>query len=148
MQVSAFIPPVQNLGVVCRLVCNMPIKQRAFSNIQREFTFFGPSLARHHVNDYVSLSDGPLTSSRSYSRLHAAVERQKCDKRPGFGGEKNCIGQVKSSFVYFVNITIRYALKKNYGFIWECFPSGGPPPHPPLLGTPYSKTNFIIYFAF
>ena len=23
-----------------------------------------------------------------------------------------------------------------------------PPPHPPLLGTPYSKKNFIVYFAF
>ena len=36
--------------------------------------------------------------------------------------------------------------KTNYGIIWEFFPSGGPPP--PLLGTPYSKKKFIVYFAF
>ena len=35
--------------------------------------------------------------------------------------------------------------KKNYGIIWEFFPSGGPPP---LLGTPYSKKKIIVYFAF
>ena len=44
-------------------------------------------------------------------------------------------------------MSIRYALKKNYGIIWEFFPSGGPPPpHPPLLGTPYSKKkNYRLF---
>ena len=74
----------------------------------REIHFFsGRSLARHHVNDYVSLSDGPLTSSRSYSRLHAAVERQKCDKRPGFGGKKLSWTNVITRFFSFVCMTVR-----------------------------------------
>ena len=35
--------------------------------------------------------------------------------------------------------------KKNYGITWEFFPSGGPP-HPPLLGTPYSKKkNYRLF---
>ena len=38
---------------------------------------------------------------------------------------------------------LRYALKKNYGIIWEFFPSGGPPP---LLGIPYSKKKFYSLF--
>ena len=51
--------------------------QPRISNIStRNSLFFSVrSLARHHVNDYVSLSDGPLTSSSSYSRLHAAVAK-------------------------------------------------------------------------
>ena len=65
-------PVVQNLCVVCRLPCNVPIKPRraspAFST--RNSLFRPRSLARHRVNDYVSLSDGPLTSSCSYSCMH------------------------------------------------------------------------------
>ena len=34
--------------------------------------------------------------------------------------------------------------KKN-DIIWEFFPNVGPPP---LLGTPYQKKNFSVYFAF
>ena len=37
--------------------------------------------------------------------------------------------------------------KKN-DIIWEFFPNVGPPPHPPLLGTPYPKKKFSVYFAF
>ena len=50
---------MQNLYAVCRLPCNVPINSsaRAFSTFQRGIHFFpGRSLARHHVNDYVSLS--------------------------------------------------------------------------------------------
>ena len=37
--------------------------------------------------------------------------------------------------------------KKN-DIIWEFFPNVGPPPHPPLLGTPYPKKIlvFILHF--
>ena len=97
-----------------RATCQSSSKQAspAFSTFQREpgprnSLFSGRSLARHHVNDYVSLSDGPLTSSRSYSRLHAAVERQKCDKRPGFGGKKLSWTNVITRFFSFVRITVR-----------------------------------------
>ena len=37
--------------------------------------------------------------------------------------------------------------KKN-DIIWEFFPNIGPPPPPPLLGTPYPKKIFSVYFAF
>ena len=75
VQVSCIYPPFP-----MQKLCNVPIKQRqashAFPTFQREIHFFSVrSLARHHVNDYVSLSDGPLTSSSSYSRLHAAVAK-------------------------------------------------------------------------
>ena len=40
---------------------------------------------------------------------------------------------------------LKHVLQKNYVIIWEFFPNGGPPP---LLGTPYSKKKFIVYFAF
>ena len=43
---------------------------------------------------------------------------------------------------------LRYALKKKNDIIWEFFPNVGPPPPPPLLGTPYPKKNFSVYFAF
>ena len=39
------------------------------------------------------------------------------------------------------------SLKKN-DIIWEFFPNVGPPPPPPLLGTPYPKKFFSVYFAF
>ena len=38
--------------------------------------------------------------------------------------------------------------KKKNDIIWEFFPNVGPPPHPPLLGTPYPKKIFSVYFAF
>ena len=41
---------------------------------------------------------------------------------------------------------LRYALKKKNDIIWEFFPNVGPPP--PLLGTPYPKKFFSVYFAF
>ena len=40
-----------------------------------------------------------------------------------------------------------FSEKKN-DIIWEFFPNVGPPPHPPLLGTPYPKKIFSVYFAF
>ena len=43
--------------------------------------------------------------------------------------------------------TIRYALRKKLRYYLGIFPKGGTPP-PPLLGTPYSKKKFIVYFAF
>ena len=46
---------------------------------------------------------------------------------------------------------LRYAIKKKNDIIWEFFPNVGPPPPPPpppLLGTPYPKKNFSVYFAF
>ena len=43
----------------------------------------------------------------------------------------------------------RYALRKKLRDYLGIFPKWRtPPPHPPLLGTPYSKKNFIVYFAF
>ena len=39
---------------------------------------------------------------------------------------------------------VRSQRKKN-DIIWEFFPNVGPPP---LLGTPYPKKNFSVYFAF
>ena len=45
-------------------------------------------------------------------------------------------------------IQLRYALKKKKDIIWEFFPNVGPPPPPPLLGTPYPKKIFSVYFAF
>ena len=57
--ITIIIIIMQNLYAVCRLPCNVPINSsaRAFSTFQRGIHFFpGRSLARHHVNDYVSLS--------------------------------------------------------------------------------------------
>ena len=36
--------------------------------------------------------------------------------------------------------------KKKNDIIWEFFPNVDP--HPPLLGTPYPKKIFSVYFAF
>ena len=43
---------------------------------------------------------------------------------------------------------LRYALKKNYGIIWEFFPSGGPPPIPPFWEPLIreKKLSFILHF--
>ena len=38
--------------------------------------------------------------------------------------------------------------KKITGLFGNFSQMADPPPHPPLLGTPYSKKNFIVYFAF
>ena len=49
----------------------------------------------------------------------------------------------------FADICIRYALKKNYGIIWEFFPSGGPPHPPPPFWEPLiRRKKIIVYFAF
>ena len=43
----------------------------------------------------------------------------------------------------------RYALKKKLRYYLGIFPKWRtPPPHPPLLGTPYSKKKIIVHFAF
>ena len=51
---------------------------------------------------------------------------------------------------YFLEkvLDIRYALKKKLRYYLGIFPKWRTPPHPPLLGTPYSKKFFIVYFAF
>ena len=43
---------------------------------------------------------------------------------------------------------IRYALKKKKRYYLGIFPKRRTPPHPPLLGTPYPKKKFSVYFAF
>ena len=72
-------------------------------------------------------------------------------KREGLAGKRE-----NTRFSYVLvrlsqNVLYRkYAIgthsKKNYGIIWEFSRSGGP--HPPLLGTPYSRKKIIVYFAF
>ena len=61
-------------------------------------------------------------------------DQHECTFCPGKIGTKmrrNAENQVRSQ-------------KKN-DIIWEFFPNVGPPP---LLGTPYPKKNFSVYFAF
>ena len=43
--------------------------------------------------------------------------------------------------------TLRDPLEKNFGIIWESFPSGGPP-HPPFWEPLIRKKKIIVYFAF
>ena len=40
------------------------------------------------------------------------------------------------------------ALKKKQRYYLGIFPKRRTPPHPPLLGTPYPKKIFSVYFAF
>ena len=49
-----------------------------------------------------------------------------------------------------LQIRLRYALKQKKRYYLGIFPKRRtpPPPHPPLLGTPYPKKNFSVYFAF
>ena len=42
-------------------------------------------------------------------------------------------------------LNIRYVLKEKNDIIWEFSQNVGPPP---LLGTPYPKKFFSVYFAF
>ena len=44
---------------------------------------------------------------------------------------------------------LRYVLNQKKRYYLGIFPKPrAPPPHPPLLGTPYPKKNFSVYFAF
>ena len=55
-------------------------------------------------------------------------------------------------WIHIILITpesVRDALKKKLRYYLGIFPKWRtPPPHPPLLGTPYSKKKIIVYFAF
>ena len=53
------------------------------------------------------------------------------------------IGLILSNASYY-----KVRSQKKNDIIWEFFPNVGPPPHPPLLGTPYPKKNlvFILHF--
>ena len=43
---------------------------------------------------------------------------------------------------------LRYALEKKLRYYLGIFPKRRTPPPSPLLGTPYSKKKFFVYFAF
>ena len=50
---------------------------------------------------------------------------------------------------YTPSNAVGYALKIKLRYYLGIFPKWRtPPPHPPLLGTPYLKTKIIVYFAF
>ena len=49
---------------------------------------------------------------------------------------------------YNVLQSLRYALKKKTTLFGNFSQTSDPPPHSPLLGTPYPKKNFSVYFAF
>ena len=77
-----------------------------------------------------------------------------------YGNSHDCWSETHSfhrNSLSLYNLLLGTHSKKNYGIIWEFFPSGGPPPPPPhptpphpppLLGSPYSKKKIIVYFAF
>ena len=77
---------MQNLYAVCRLPCNVPINSsaRAFSTFQRGIHFFpGRSLARHHVNDYVSLSGSRWrTAARTLTCCSLSIWAYLCSQAP------------------------------------------------------------------
>ena len=50
---------------------------------------------------------------------------------------------------FFLHMLLREGLKKKIRNYLGIFPKfRAPPPHPPLLGTPRPKKNFMVYFAF
>ena len=55
---------------------------------------------------------------------------------------------VETSRHSFGNEFLRYALKQKKTILFGNFSQTSDPPHPPLLGTPYPKKNFSVYFAF
>ena len=82
----------------------------------------------------------------------------KCDlKREGIG-LRRCITNIHLLFTTYNvnikekthhNISIREGLRKKIRNYLGIFPKcRTPPPHPPLLGTPRPKKNFMVYFAF
>ena len=69
----------------------------------------------------------------------------------GLGSDTKISGRHdKYCFWMFIWIfqDIRYALKQKKRYYLGIFPKRRTPPHPPLLGTPYPKKNFSVYFAF
>ena len=47
------------------------------------------------------------------------------------------------TFVPELSFDLGTLSKKKNDIIWEFFPNVGPPPHPPLLGTPYPKVTTL-----
>ena len=74
--------------------------------------------------------------------------RRKIRHETGYGSSMHFLLFPNSLYLAQIVKLVRYALKKKKRHYLGIFPKRRTPPHPPLLGTPYPKKNFSVYFAF